>query len=271
MEILKKQMDVEFPHPKYFKVNFKVDNNLFLGSLWNRDENYEHALIIADKSIKGIYPKLPQILINEINSLNYNRKQGKWIIADTEYDNSEVTFTKNVFLFTNKLTVNENILKKEFAKHRLKLHIRDEKYRQNMKPDVFLCHDSRDKNEIAEPLYNALTELGLKVWFDMASLEIGDSLTEKIDEGIKTSKYGIVLLSKNLLSNEKWTKYELQSFKIKQIFGETNTILPIWHGINENDLLEVCPWLLDKLGGNTDIGIKELADKLFNVIRKNAS
>jgi hypothetical protein len=49
------------------------------------------------------------------------------------------------------------------------------------KLDVFLSHASEDKDAIARPLYQALIEAGLTVWFDEAVLRLGDSLRRKID------------------------------------------------------------------------------------------
>jgi hypothetical protein len=39
-----------------------------------------------------------------------------------------------------------------------------------------------------------LTALGLKVWYDEWTLTIGDSLRQKIDEGLAGSEFGIVVL-----------------------------------------------------------------------------
>ena len=53
--------------------------------------------------------------------------------------------------------------------------------------DVFISHASEDKDSIVRSLANALTELGLKVWYDEFTLRIGDSLRQKIDRGLATS------------------------------------------------------------------------------------
>ncbi|MBV6878598.1 toll/interleukin-1 receptor domain-containing protein [Epilithonimonas ginsengisoli] len=145
--------------------------------------------------------------------------------------------------------------------------MRDDKHRENLKPDFFISHDSRDKDEVARPLYEALLRKGLKVWYDEYSLQIGDSLTESIEKGIAESSQGILILSKNFLSNEKWAKNELQSLKTRQIILNKKIILPIWHGSTEDDLSENY-WLLDKIGGNTKDGIEKLANKIFESIKK---
>ncbi len=49
--------------------------------------------------------------------------------------------------------------------------------------DVFISHSSEDKENFVEPLAKALSDLGVKVWYDKFSLKTGDSLTETIDKG----------------------------------------------------------------------------------------
>ena len=61
--------------------------------------------------------------------------------------------------------------------------------------DVFISHASEDKDAIVRSLASALTSEGLKVWYDEFTLRIGDSLRQKIDRGLATSRVGLVVLS----------------------------------------------------------------------------
>ena len=61
--------------------------------------------------------------------------------------------------------------------------------------DVFLCHASEDKDEVARPLAEALVAQGYDVWFDEYELAIGASLRRSIDQGLATSRFGLVVLS----------------------------------------------------------------------------
>ena len=74
--------------------------------------------------------------------------------------------------------------------------------------DVFISHASEDKTEVAAPLANALRRGGVKVWLDRQELRIGDSLREKIDEGLSESRFGIVILSPHFFQKG-WPKREL--------------------------------------------------------------
>ena len=96
--------------------------------------------------------------------------------------------------------------------------------------DVFISHASEDKVAIARPLKNALTEAGLKVWYDESELKIGDRLHKSIDEGIAKSGFGIVILSENFFKKD-WPQRELEGLVAKEIGGR-KVILPIWHNVD---------------------------------------
>ena len=63
--------------------------------------------------------------------------------------------------------------------------------------DVFISHTSEDKDEVVRPLATALRDAGLKVWYDEFELRIGDSLRRKIDKGLASSRFGVVVLSQD--------------------------------------------------------------------------
>lgn len=106
-------------------------------------------------------------------------------------------------------------------------------------PDVFISHATEDKEKVARPLAEALRNNGLDVWFDEYSLKIGDNLRESVDNGIKTSRYGILILSKSFFEKP-WTRKELDAFFAREITGQ-NVILPVWHELSFEDILELAP------------------------------
>lgn len=91
--------------------------------------------------------------------------------------------------------------------------------------DFFVSHASEDKNGFVRPLVNAMLNLGLNVWYDEFSLEIGDSLRRTIDHGLSGSRYGIVILSENFF-NKQWPQYELDALVNKSMSGQ-KVILPV--------------------------------------------
>lgn len=134
--------------------------------------------------------------------------------------------------------------------------------------DVFISHASEDKDEVVRPLAHALKLEGLKVWYDEFELKIGDSLRRKIDKGLATSKFGIVVLSKNFIQKG-WTNYELDGIITKSISGE-QIVLPIWHEITKKEVIDFSPSLADKLARNTSsYTVEEIALEIAEVIRES--
>jgi hypothetical protein len=91
--------------------------------------------------------------------------------------------------------------------------------------DAFISHASEDKNEFVEPLVNALTSLGLEVWYDDHNMLVGDSLLRSIDEGILRSRNGIIVLSQAFFQKP-WPRYELEGLRALQTAGRLR-ILPV--------------------------------------------
>ena len=54
----------------------------------------------------------------------------------------------------------------------------DRSVRDGRSWDVFISHAGEDKDDVARPLFVALHDLGVSVWFDEAELRIGDSLRQ---------------------------------------------------------------------------------------------
>lgn len=128
--------------------------------------------------------------------------------------------------------------------------------------DVFLSHATEDKESFCDEFANILQEkYGLKVWYDSISMTWGDSIRAEIDKGLKKSKFGVVILSRNYI-NKYWTNYELEAlFQIESYGGKI--ILPIWHDITKKEIQDFSPTLAGKLAMNTGIMTpNEIAEKL---------
>lgn len=107
--------------------------------------------------------------------------------------------------------------------------------------DVFISHASEDKSPFVEDLVKALQDRNIKVWYDSLTIEWGDSLKSQIDNGLKKSTFGIVVLSETYIKKG-WTQYELEGlFNIEMTKGKT--ILPIWHNITKQQVMDFSPTL----------------------------
>lgn len=65
--------------------------------------------------------------------------------------------------------------------------------------DLFICHASEDKELIARPLVHILDRAGITYWLDEAEIKWGDSIPAKVNEGLRTSRYVIVVLSSSFI------------------------------------------------------------------------
>jgi len=131
--------------------------------------------------------------------------------------------------------------------------------------DVFISHASEDKDDLVRSLAHALRNGGLEVWYDEFELKLGDSLRRKIDAGLARSRFGIVVLSKTFLTKG-WTQYELDGLVTRSVGGE-QVLLPLWHGITKQEVVNFSPSLADKVARNTaSLTIDEIANEIITLI-----
>lgn len=134
-----------------------------------------------------------------------------------------------------------------------------------VKYDVFVSHASEDKEEFVKPLVEALQGAGYKVWYDEFTLKVGDSLRRSIDNGLKNSRYGIVVFS-NAFFAKNWTQYELDGLVTREMEGH-KVILPIWHMVSKNQVQNYSPTLADKKAINSSLStIEEIVVQLAEVL-----
>lgn len=133
--------------------------------------------------------------------------------------------------------------------------------------DVFISHASEDKSPFVEDLVKALNDRDVKVWYDSLSIAWGDSLKSQIDNGLKRSTFGIVVLSENYIKKG-WTQYELEGlFNIEMTKGKT--ILPIWHNITKQQVMDFSPTLAGRKAlTSATMTAEEIADTFVELIKE---
>ena len=131
--------------------------------------------------------------------------------------------------------------------------------------DVFISHASEDKLDVARPLASLLVQAGLSVWLDESELTIGDSLRRKIDQGLVSCRFGLVILSKAFFAKE-WPKKELDALVARED-GTDKILLPIWHNLELSDIRRLSPLLADRLGARTIDGLPSVAAAIVRAIR----
>lgn len=149
--------------------------------------------------------------------------------------------------------------------------LRKEKLPSNQQPaitsdrwDVFISHASEDKEEFVRPLAERLHANGLSVWFDEFTLTIGDSLRRSIDRGLASSRFGVVVVSRNFLRKE-WPQKELDGLFAREVAGQ-KVILPVWHNITLEEVRVYSPLLADRLATNSSRGLETVVQELTQAI-----
>ena len=134
--------------------------------------------------------------------------------------------------------------------------------------DVFISHASEDKKDVARPLAEALTQAHLSVWLDEQELTLGDSLRQKIDEGLRSSRFGVVILSRSFFAKS-WPQAELDALVTRQM--REKTILPVLHGIAHDDLARYSPLLSGLVTASTEVGIDAAARQIIAAVQKESA
>ena len=111
--------------------------------------------------------------------------------------------------------------------------------------DFFICHASEDKPYVRR-LVNALEQITAMVWFDDYEIQVGDSLRGKIEQGLKISTYGVVVVSPRLIAKKErgWIKRELGGLMARPEQGRP-VILPVWYETSADDVANEFPSLAD--------------------------
>ena len=138
--------------------------------------------------------------------------------------------------------------------------------------DVFVSHAWEDKEDFVDDFVDALKDLGISVWYDTTQIKWGDSMRERIDEGLKKSRFGIVILSPNYIADNKyWTKAELDGlFQLESVNGKT--LLPVWHNLTKQLVMNYSPIIANKKAMTTAImTAQEIAEELQKLILQSES
>jgi len=89
---------------------------------------------------------------------------------------------------------------------------------------IFISHSSKDK-EFASRLANDLRAAGVEVWYDEDEIKAGDQIFTKIEQGLLTCDFLIIILSPEAV-HSKMVRQELSSFWHEEARRERNVILP---------------------------------------------
>src|SRR5205085_8563712 len=123
-----------------------------------------------------------------------------------------------------------------------------------------------DQADFVRPLAEALSGFPkeLKVWYSEYELTLGDRLLAKIDEGLKTCDYGLVVLSPRFFA-KRWPREELDGlFQLETT--ERKVILPVWKDVSEAEVKAFSPILASRLGADAAVGIPMIVEEIRRAV-----
>lgn len=113
--------------------------------------------------------------------------------------------------------------------------------------DIFICHAGEDKDAVVRPMVEAFTQAGISCWYDEAEIQWGDSVTQKVNEGLSSSRYVVVVFS-NSFCQKNWPQRELNSVLNQEASSGEVKVLPLLVGSEQEkkQILTKFPLLNDK-------------------------
>jgi tetratricopeptide (TPR) repeat protein len=130
--------------------------------------------------------------------------------------------------------------------------------------DLFVSHAGEDKG-IARLLSEGLRGRGWSVWLDELELTVGDSLETRINHALRRSRFGVVILSAAFFAKP-WPQREYEALATMEVIRGTKVILPVWHGVREEDIAAHSPVLAGRVGISTNEGIERVADEISRAL-----
>jgi hypothetical protein len=134
--------------------------------------------------------------------------------------------------------------------------------------DIFICHAGEDKDEVVRPMVEAFSQAGISCWYDEAEIQWGDSITKKVNEGLATSMYVVVVFSSAFVQNN-WPQRELNAVLNQEASTGEVKVLPLLVGSEEEkrQILKQFPLLNDKRYLPWDGDLRSIVNALLSRLR----
>ncbi|MBK8176492.1 MAG: TIR domain-containing protein [Rhodospirillales bacterium] len=129
--------------------------------------------------------------------------------------------------------------------------------------DVFLSYSSKDKVSVTR-LAKDLRSRHVSVWLDEWEIEVGESITQKIEEALKQAKYIAVWLTQNSV-NSGWVSKEWHAKIYQEISCAKVIILPLL-----GEKCDIPLFLADKKCADFAFSYKTGLDALLRSLKKRA-
>jgi hypothetical protein len=132
--------------------------------------------------------------------------------------------------------------------------------------DAFISHAGEDKPAVGRPLAEGLIVRGFSVWLDEYELTVGRSVYTAIDKGLRTWRFGVVILSRNFFAKT-WPQNELHALAALGASEGRNKILPVWYGVEHKDVARFSPLLADVFAAKMSDGLNTVLDQIAAALK----
>lgn len=137
----------------------------------------------------------------------------------------------------------------------------------DIRPRVYLAHASEDHESLAKPLAERLMAAGIDVWLDGWEIRPGDSLRQKMEQGLADSTHFMVLLTPRSIGKA-WVEREIDAGFLRAVNGESRFV-GLRIGVAVRDLSTFlqtvrCP----DLDPDDDAAVEVIVADLYGVSRK---
>jgi hypothetical protein len=129
---------------------------------------------------------------------------------------------------------------------------------------AFISHTSKDK-PFTRQLATDLTKAGVSVWLDEQHIMVGDSITQRISQGLANADFFLIALSDDSVRSE-WVKKELSAALLQEVEKRQTVVLPI--KLSECEIPEL---IKDKKYADFSRSYKEGLQDLLAAIKKGAN
>jgi uncharacterized protein (UPF0147 family) len=192
-------------------------SSLFLG--FKFEKWYVQLLIkllgVPEESLK--YAFLPELSVSPTNSSQNNQRiAGETLMRET---------LKIEFITHHIPEFVQTLYEKCQAENLLRLPIPKPQNTENQMKDVFISYSTKDqaaKDELCQLFDNE----GITHWLDETSLNLGGNIVDGINEGLRKTRFTVLLVSENSLLST-WVSHE-SLFRLKQeVFTQQVSFIPV--------------------------------------------
>lgn len=133
--------------------------------------------------------------------------------------------------------------------------------------DTFISYATED-TEFANRLAGGLIVRGVRIWYAPISLNVGDSILSGIEDGLRRSRTGTLVLTETFL-NKPWTNYELDIL-LRQAIEKKKQLLQVWHEVNKEQIEERYMGLTGLLAIDASKGLRQTINSIATALTEFA-